>query len=93
MLAATAIFAFGFAFAPRPRFAGCFSRNDLSYGLYIWAFPVQQALIQLGGGSAQSSALLYSLAAFAVALLLAAGSWFLVEKPCMALGRRLAGRF
>lgn len=93
MLAATTVFVFGFAFAPRPRFANCFSRNDFSYGIYVWAFPIQQILIQLGGGTAQDSALLYSLAAFAITLPLAAASWFLVEKPCIAWGKQLSRRF
>lgn len=93
MFVATTVFVFGFALAPQPRFAKCFSKNDFSYGLYIWAFPVQQALVQLGGGSAQSSTLLYSIGAFAITIVLAMGSWFLVEKPCMVLGRQLSKRF
>ena len=93
MLVTTTVFVFGFALAPRPRFAKCFSKNDFSYGIYIWAFPIQQMLVQLGGGSSTDSTLAYSLAAFAVTLALSVGSWFLVEKPCMDLGKRLSRRF
>ncbi len=93
MVVATMVFVFGFSLAPNPRFARCFSKNDFSYGIYIWAFPIQQVLVQLGGGSPQDSTLFYSLVAFAITLILAVGSWFLVEKPCMAWGKRLSKRF
>ena len=93
MLLATTIFVFGFALAPQPRFAKCFSKNDFSYGVYIWAFPIQQALVQIGGGSSQGSVLLYSAVAFAVTLVFAIASWFLVEKPCMTWGKKLSKRF
>ena len=93
MMVVTVVFTVGFSFAPQPKFARCFSKNDFSYGIYIWAFPIQQILVQLGGGSSQDSALLYSLVAFGITFVLAVGSWFLVEKPCMALGKRLTKRF
>lgn len=57
--------------------------GDVSYGLYLYAFPVQQALVaSLGAG-------LGPIAMFALALpityLLALGSWRLVERPALAL--------
>ena len=50
---------------------------DLSYGLYIYAFPVQQVLAAYGQLSVFT--------AFACVLPLAAFSWFLVEKPAHRL--------
>ncbi len=50
MIAATTVFVFSFAFASQPKFAKCFEKNDFSYGIYIWAFPIQQIVVQLGGG-------------------------------------------
>ncbi|HEX5121809.1 MAG TPA: acyltransferase [Rhodanobacteraceae bacterium] len=54
---------------------------DLSYGTYLWAFPVQQVLVMSGIGE--------PLRLFAIAtpivLAIAALSWFLVEKPALRL--------
>ena len=59
---------------------------DLSYGTYLYGWPVQQALHALfpALGTGASLAL-----AIAVTLCLAAASWFLVEKPALNLKRRL----
>ncbi|OAN37602.1 acyltransferase family protein [Mycolicibacterium iranicum] len=62
-------------------------RTDLSYGVYIYAFPMQQLLIICG--LAFLAPPVFALIATAVTLPLAAMSWFLVEKPAMALKRRL----
>lgn len=57
--------------------------GDFSYGLYIFAWPVQQAIVQLHVGSIGHNRLfVYS---FAVTLALAIGSWYLVEKPMLKL--------
>ncbi len=50
---------------------------DLSYGLYIYAFPLQQMLAQHGMLGFWSS--------LAVTAPFAAASWFLVEKPALRL--------
>lgn len=57
--------------------------NDISYGLYIYAFPVQQLLIVAGLGAL----VWWRFAALAgvIAAVLAALSWFVVEKPAMKL--------
>lgn len=61
-------------------------RTDLSYGLYIYAFPIQQLLAGLG------LVFLHPVAFFAVStaatLPFAALSWFIVEKRAMALKHR-----
>ena len=55
--------------------------GDLSYGMYLWAFPLQQAAIQyLGWESVWANILLVALAA----ALLALPSWHLVEKTALA---------
>ena len=62
-------------------------RNDLSYGMYIYAWPVQQLLAMAG------LTWLPPLAFFALATVLtvplAAASWFLVEKHAMSVKSRL----
>ncbi len=60
-------------------------RNDVSYGLYIYAFPVQQALADLGGDS--WPLVVYLVATVVATVPLAAASWFLVERPCLRLRR------
>lgn len=55
------------------------SRFDISYGMYLYAFPVQQVLINttsLGFYTSMS-------ASIAVVIVLATLSWFLVEKPAL----------
>ncbi|ETB24464.1 acyltransferase family protein [Mycobacterium avium] len=63
-------------------------RTDLSYGVYIYAFPTQQLLAVCGLATRLHPALFF-LASVAATLPLAAASWFLIEKPSMALKRRL----
>ncbi|OBH44697.1 acyltransferase family protein [Mycobacterium mantenii] len=62
-------------------------RTDLSYGVYIYAFPIQQLLVVCGLARLQPG-ILFLVAAVAV-LPLAVASWFLIEKPSMSLKRRL----
>lgn len=58
--------------------------HDWSYGVYIYAAPVQQALLQLAPAIDPMP-----LACFALAIVLpfAAASWALVEKPAIGLRR------
>jgi peptidoglycan/LPS O-acetylase OafA/YrhL len=60
--------------------------GDYSYGLYIYAFPVQQAIIAMW-------APLHPVTLFALALpitlILAVASWHLIERPALRLKSRL----
>jgi peptidoglycan/LPS O-acetylase OafA/YrhL len=75
-----------------PAWTAHFQRNDYSYGLYIWAFPLQQTVVSLiGGGSFALNLLIDTLAAASAAWL----SWRLVERPALQLktrGARLLDR-
>jgi peptidoglycan/LPS O-acetylase OafA/YrhL len=51
--------------------------GDLSYGAYLYGYPVQQLLMARAPGL---SAGMHTLAACAGALLLAAGSWWVIER-------------
>ncbi|MFL5167316.1 MAG: acyltransferase family protein [Microvirga sp.] len=59
---------------------------DLSYGTYLYGWPVQQTLVQLFPGAAALSLLPPALA---ISLIVAALSWYLVEKPALSLKARL----
>lgn len=59
-------------------------RNDLSYGLYLYGWPMQQLAFLLGATSVLTNTLLASALAFACAAL----SWFLIERPALALKPR-----
>ncbi len=59
-----------------------FTRNDYSYGFYVWGMPSQQCVVRFAHVSAFWPHLALS---FAVAALCAAGSWFLVERRMLNL--------
>jgi peptidoglycan/LPS O-acetylase OafA/YrhL len=61
-------------------------RNDYSYGIYIYAFPVQQMLAEVGAGGWWLP--LYMGAAFLLTVPLAMLSWHGVESRAMALRDR-----
>lgn len=65
-------------------------RNDISYGVYIYAFPVQQ-LLAIGGADTWPL-LVFDLVAIVATVPLAVASWVWVERPVMrrAKGTRRA---
>ena len=75
-----------FAYAV-PRVGRSLTRfGDTSYGLYIWAFPVQQVVVQVAGND--SHPWLVIGVATPVVWLLALASWRLVERPALRLKPR-----
>ena len=62
---------------------------DYSYGIYIYAFPVQQTLIALGWATTPLANIVASLA---ITIPLAALSWHLVEHPALRQKPRLVRR-
>jgi len=73
------VLAFGTASAP---LGGALTRRgDFSYGLYLYAFPIQQALVAIAGTPGGA------LGNFAIAAVLAGGcaalSWHMIEKPAL----------
>jgi peptidoglycan/LPS O-acetylase OafA/YrhL len=68
------------------RWAQRFGRyGDFSYGLYIYAFPIQQLLVW---SRPWDDVHLYAAAAFCATLPFAVASWHLVEAPALQLKRR-----
>lgn len=64
-------------------------KADLSYGTYLYGWPVQQTLHAL---LPAASALALLLPALAITLVVAAISWFAVEKPALGLKAKALGR-
>lgn len=62
-------------------------RTDVSYGVYIYAFPIQQVLVMYGLGRLVHP-LIFAVVAAAITLPLAFASWFFVEKPALQLKSR-----
>ncbi|NYG07381.1 peptidoglycan/LPS O-acetylase OafA/YrhL [Phycicoccus badiiscoriae] len=69
---------------PSPRLV---QTHDVSYGVYIYAFPVQQVLATFGVVSAGIAA--FAAAAAIGTVSLATASWLMVERPAMALLQRV----
>lgn len=68
---------------PSPRLV---HRHDISYGVYIYAFPVQQLLVLTGIHTVNLA--LYDVVALACTVPLATASWLLIERPVMRRARR-----
>ncbi len=62
---------------------------DVSYGLYIYAFPIQQFLIAYEIGDTPTTNVVFG---FPLTLLFATASWFLIERPALRLKDRLVSR-
>ena len=64
---------------------------DISYGTYIYAFPIQQAVTEISLARGWSLAVCLALS-LVITLVLATVSWFWVEKPAIAWTRAWLGR-
>jgi peptidoglycan/LPS O-acetylase OafA/YrhL len=61
--------------------------GDVSYGLYLLAFPVAQMILHVAGGDGLAPPALLAIT-FPVTYLLALMSWRMVEQPALALKPR-----
>lgn len=59
---------------------------DVSYGVYLWAFPVQQLIVQVAGVDRPA---LLSAVALPVTVACSLASWFLIEHPALRLKSRV----
>lgn len=77
---------FYLAYVPQSRLQQFGRFGDLSYGTYLYAFPVQQLLVHAAGHS--MAPWLLFVTATPLTLVLAAGSWYGVERRFLGAGRR-----
>jgi peptidoglycan/LPS O-acetylase OafA/YrhL len=63
--------------------------GDVSYGIYIYAFPVQQSVAALVGPSLTPAGMLAL--AYPPTYVLALASWRMIEQPALSLKGRLGG--
>lgn len=59
--------------------------GDYSYGMYVYAFPVQQTVTYMLGDVTPVTNMLI---AFPITLACAAASWYVIEKPALSLKQR-----
>lgn len=81
-------FVFSFSLEKNAIFASAFSKNDYSYGLYLYSFVVQQSL----SGMFQQFSISLNWATFIstiVSFILAFLSWHLIEKPLQNLSKKI----
>ncbi|MBI5810470.1 MAG: hypothetical protein HZB21_04690 [Deltaproteobacteria bacterium] len=78
------------AFARVPYLKNFGRHGDFSYGMYVYAFPVQQTLMNFWPGGFPLFG--FFLAAFTITLFLAILSWSFVEKPALKLKKRALAR-
>ncbi|MEC0245089.1 acyltransferase [Paenibacillus chitinolyticus] len=74
---------FYLSYHPKIKLHNCSKFGDFSYGVYIYAFPVQQ-IVQLYLNQ-QTSAYINFIISLTVTFVLAVFSWHLVEKPALKL--------
>jgi peptidoglycan/LPS O-acetylase OafA/YrhL len=74
------------AYMPNPWFLTYNRFGDYSYGIYIYAFPVQGLMVHLSKGEMSPAENIA--AALPATVLLAVLSWHLVEKPALQIAKR-----
>ena len=78
------------AYVPSGKVRGFNQLGDYSYGLYIYAFPVQQSLVALIGGVTVYELIPIS---FMSTLILAVLSWHLIEKRALQLKKHVIKKY
>lgn len=86
-IAAVSYSVFWLAYVPRGRLRAYNRLGDYSYGIYIYAFPVQGLVVWLAGPMTPAVNIAFALPA---TLVLAVLSWHLVEAPALRTIRRKA---
>lgn len=81
-------FVFSFGFSPNPVFSKFGRKVDLSYGMYLYGFVIQQILVKYLLKYNLSVNVFFVISTI-VTLVCAAFSWYLIEKPAQNMGKLL----
>ncbi|RZJ81729.1 MAG: acyltransferase, partial [Chryseobacterium sp.] len=69
-----------FAYLPEFQIRRFYKTGDFSYGLYIYALPIQQLMVQK---TQMTSPILNFISSYLIALPVAVASWYFLEKPLL----------
>lgn len=84
---------YALAFCPQPQFGQAFEKAEISYGMYLYGFPIQQAVIYLLGRSGVATHyMLCFVLSTALTMVAAWLSYRFVEKPALDLSKKLVVR-
>lgn len=87
IIVASALFIFFFSYLlPVKYIPSFFCKNDVSYGMYIYAFLVQQLVLY---NIPDVSFILFITASFFITFIVSVISWFLIEKYFLSIKRNL----
>ncbi|MDQ2732738.1 MAG: hypothetical protein M3Y56_13855, partial [Armatimonadota bacterium] len=75
------------AFSPTLRLSGFGRRGDFSYGIYLYAFPIQQLLVMYLPRTV--SVIPFFFVSWVFSFAAANASWYLIERPTMRWKRRV----
>lgn len=78
------------AYAPYRPLVHVLDKVDVSYGVYLYSYPVTQTVVMYIGK--EQGVLMTTLLATIGTMPLALASWYLIEKPALKLRARLRGR-
>lgn len=84
-------FIFSFGCSKKPFFAWCFKKYDLSYGMYLWGFPVQQMLIYSFHDNLSYAG--YFALTLLIVIIISYISFIFVENPMISYARKLNVKF
>lgn len=74
----------------KPLFADWFKKMDITYGIYLWGFPVQQIVIKIIMVDMQYSMNVNAIfvISYAFTVLLAVVTWYIIERPAAVIMKK-----
>ncbi len=85
-------FIFSLAFANKPVFTKFGTKIDLSYGIYLYGFIIQQILVKYLSKYELSVNVMFIISTL-LSMLCAVASWYLIEKPMQKLGKIIVKKY